>query len=430
MEKTKIIEVLTDWNFWRAGRDTGMSRQTYLDKMENLHKTGQIVTIMGVRRSGKSTLMLQYIKGLIDKGFDPASTLYVNMEDPRWGELSYQLLQTIWEAYLEWLEPKAKPFIFLDEIQLVPGWEKFIRAIHERNEAHVFVSGSSAKLLSKEFGSALTGRHVGLVVYPLSFREFLLFKGVELGPKPELAPTRERAKIARSLREYLEWGGFPKVVLSGEKREILTNYFDDVISRDIIERYAIRKPDKLKSLARYYLTSISSPISFNRVKKFLGISLDSVERFSTYLSEPYLVFFAKKFSYSLKEQEVNPRKVYTIDTGLRNTISLRFSEDIGRLYENVVFLNLVMDGKEVFYWKNKTECDFLIRTARGPEDAIQVCHMLTEEIKERELKGLLEAMEQFKIKSGLVITEDYEGQEKHKGKTVRFIPLWKWLLRI
>ena len=170
MEKAKIMEVLTDWNFWRAARDTGMPRQAYLDKMGKLHKTGQIVTIMGVRRSGKSTLMLQYIKGLIDKGLDPNSTLYISLEDPRWGELSYQLLQTIYEAYLEWLEPKAKPFLFLDEVQLVPGWEKFVRALHERKEANLFVSGSSAKLLSKEFGTVLTGRHVGLVVYPLSFR--------------------------------------------------------------------------------------------------------------------------------------------------------------------------------------------------------------------------------------------------------------------
>ena len=218
-------------------------------------------------------------------------------------------------------------------------------------------------------------------------------------------------------------------MLSDEKKEILTTYFDDIISRDVVGRYAIRKPDKLKSLARYYLTSISSPISFNRVKKFLGISLDSVERFSSYLSEPYLVFFAKKFSYSLKEQEVNPRKVYAIDTGLRNTISLRFSEDIGRLYENAVFLHLTQQGKEVFYWKNKTECDFLIRTARGPEEAIQVCHSLTEENKEREIKGLLEAITEFNLKSGLVITDDYEGQERHKGKTVRFVQLWKWLCR-
>ena len=148
--------------------------------MESLEKTGQVVTLMGVRRSGKSTMMLQYIKELIDNGLDPANTLYVNLEDTRWGELSPDLLQRIWEAYLEWLEPKSKPYIFLDEIQLVSGWEKFVRSLHERKEAVIFVSGSSSKLLSGEFGSALTGRHVGLTVFPLTFTEFLLFKGMKL----------------------------------------------------------------------------------------------------------------------------------------------------------------------------------------------------------------------------------------------------------
>jgi predicted AAA+ superfamily ATPase len=427
MEKSKIMEVLADWNFWREARDTGIPRQSYLERMASLEKTGQVVTIMGVRRAGKSTLMLQYIRGLIDQGLGPASTLYVNLEDPRWGELSLQLLQEIWEAYLEWLEPKARPFIFLDEIHLVPGWEKFARALHERKEATLFLSGSSAELLSREYGSALTGRHVGLVVYPLTFREFLLFKGIELEERLELLSARERARISRLLREYLEWGGFPQVVLSGEKKEMLARYFDDVIGRDVVERYAVRKPEKLKALARYYLTSIASPISFNRVRRFLGISLDTAERFSYYLTYPYMIFFTRKFSYSLKEQEVNPRKVYCIDTGLRNTISLRFSEDIGRIYENVAFLHLTQAGKEVFYWKGKAECDFLVRSGRSPGEAIQVCHTLTEEVKDRELKGLLEAMEKFKLETGLVITESYEGQEKHKGKSVSFVPLWKWL---
>lgn len=167
---------------------------------------------------------------------------------------------------MEWLEPKVKPFLFLDEIHLVTGLEKFARSLHERKEANLFVSGSSAKLSNKGFGSALTGRHVGLLVYPLSFKEFLLFRGVEVQPKPELAPTRERSAIARLLREHIEWGSFPQVALAGEKREVLIRYFDDVISRDIVDRYGIRKPYMLKSLARYYLTCMASPISFNKIK--------------------------------------------------------------------------------------------------------------------------------------------------------------------
>lgn len=304
-----------------------------------------------------------------------------------------------------------------------------MRALHERREANLFVSGSSARLLSREFGSALTGRHVGLVVYPLSFREFLLFKNMEVGSKFEMAPTRDRATIRRHLRQYLEWGGFPQVVLASEKREILSRYFEDVINRDIVGQYAIRKPDKLRSLARYSLTRVASPISLNKIKGYLGIPMDTVERFSAILTEPYLIFFTREFSYSLKEQEVNLRKVYSIDTGLRNTISLRFSEDLGRLYEDVVFLHLLQQQNEIFCWKNKNECDFLMTTTRGPQEAIQVCYTLSKEKEERELKGLLEVRDRFRIKSGLVITESQEASEKMRGKTLHFLPLWKWLLR-
>ena len=142
-----------------------------------------------------------------------------------------------------------------------------------------------------------------------------------------------------------------------------------------------------------------------------------------------MIFFTKKFSYSLKEQEVNPRKVYCIDTGLRNTVSLRFSEDMGKLYENVVFLQLLQQGNEVFYGKDKNECDFLVRKGKESIEAIQVCYTLNDEVKEREIRGLMEAIQKFKLKSGFIITEDHEVQEKHKGKTVKFIPLWKWLLK-
>ncbi len=427
LEKSKIITILNDWNFWIKPRETGIPRQSYINKMEALKNTGQIVTISGVRRSGKSTLMLQYIKSLIDNGLEPRNTLYVNLEDPRWGELSIELLQTIWEAYLEWLEPHSRPFIFLDEVQLIPGWEKFARALHERNDASLFISGSSSKLLSTEFGTVLTGRHVSLSVYPLNFKEFLLFRDIELQPKLELMATDHRAAVARLLREYIEWGGFPAVVLSLQKRVILTQYYEDVLSRDIVTRYKIRKPHKLKALARYYITNSSALISYNRTKKFLEMSLDTVERFSDYLTHPYLIFFVNKFSYSLKEQAVNPRKVYCIDSGLRNTVSLRVSEDAGKLYENIVFLQLLRQEKEIFYWKDKTECDFLVRDARGPEQAIQVCYTLTEDVMKREIKGLSEAMDTFGLKSGIVITQDYEKRDKHHGKTIRFIPLWKWL---
>jgi predicted AAA+ superfamily ATPase len=427
MEKAKILEILEDWNFWKRKQEIGIKREEYLKKMEKFSKTGQIVSMVGVRRSGKSTLMLQFIKDLLDKGLDPKNTLYINFEDARFfGELSLKLLQEIYETYLEYLKPNKKPYIFLDEIQHIFGWEKFVRSLQERKKANIFVSGSTSKLLSSEFGTALVGRHLLLEVFPLNFKEFLYFKKLKI--KNELDLISQRIEIKRYLREYLEFGGFPKVVLSKEKRIILLQYFEDILARDIAERYKVKKIEELRALAKYYLTNISSLISFGKVKKFLKLPLFTIERFSYYFSYAFLIFFVKKFAYSLKEQTVNPRKVFSIDSGLRNVISFKFSQDLGKIYENIVFLEFLRKGKEIYYWKNKKECDFLIKEGREKQ-LIQVCFNLDDpEVKEREITGLLEAMKKFRKKQGLIITEDFEGEEKIKGKKIKFLPLWKWLL--
>lgn len=428
VKNDRIMGILNDWNFWKKDIDVGIRRAGYLEKLKNLEKTGQIVAVAGVRRSGKSTLMLQYIKHLIDGGLDNKNALYINFEDPRFStELSLQLLQDIYEAYLEFMEPNAAPYIFLDEAQNVAGWEKFARALHERKEAKIFVSGSSSKLLSGEFGTVLTGRHVDLTVYPLSFGEFLTFKGLEIKDKMDL--ISKRLKIKGLLRDFIENGAFPQVVLSEGKKEILARYFEDIVSRDVVARYSVRRAAKLKALASYYLTNVSSPISFNRIKKFIGLPFNTVERFSYFLNYAQLVFFVKKFAYSLKEQEVNLRKVYCVDTGMRNAVCFTTSEDMGKLYENVVFLKLLQDGREVYYWKNRGECDFLVKRGRAAGEAIQVCFDVEkEETKEREVEGLLEAMKKFRISRGLIITEDYEAEEKMGKKRIKFVPLWKWLL--
>jgi len=428
MKKDRIMEILNDWNFWEKDMDVGIKRDGYLKKLETLEKTGQVVAITGVRRSGKSTLMLQYMKHLADGGVKRKNALYVNLEDPRFSaELSLELLQEIYEAYLEFMEPDAKPYIFLDEVQNVNGWEKFARAMHERKEGKIFVSGSSSKLLSKEFGTVLTGRHADLAVYPLNFREFLAFNGIEIKDKMDL--ISKRIKIKRLLGDFIKHGAFPQVVLSEEKGEILVRYFDDVIGRDTIERFKVRRADKLRALANYYLTNVSSLIAFNRIKKFIGLPFNTVERFSYFLSYAQLIFFVKKFAYSLKEQEVNPRKVYCIDTGMRNAVCFTLSEDLGKLYENAVFLKLLQDGGDVYYWKNRGECDFLVRRGRSVGEVIQVCFDVEkEETKKREVRGLVEAMKKFKIPRGLVVTEDYESEERVGKKRIEFVPLWKWLL--
>lgn len=426
MDKETIIEVLSYWNFWKADRETGIDRDSYLDEMERLAKTGQILAITGVRRSGKSTLMKQFIKRQIARGRDRSSFLYVNFEEPRFMEpLSLEFLQQIYDAYMEIVKPKEKPFIFLDEVQNVPKWEKFARSLHEKKEASVFVSGSTAKLLSAEIGTVLTGRWMEMKTYPLNFKEFLKFKGLKI--EATLDIVSQKLKIKQLLREYLEFGGFPLVALKDEKEDILRRYLDDIVTRDIAARHKIRMPEKLNALVKYYLTNFSSHASYRSIARFLGLSLDTVERFSSYIAEACLLFFVPKFSYSLKEQGVNPRAVYGIDLGLINIAGFRFMENMGKLYENAVFLSLAKNGREIYYYKNKGECDFLVKDRQKIAQIIQVSYQIKEN-KEREIRGLLECMDVFKLKEGFIITEDNEGDEIIEGRKIIYKPLWKWLL--
>lgn len=428
MNKEECIEILESWNFWKKDRETGIYRKEYVERLEKLMRTQQVVVIDGVRRSGKSTIIKQYIKKQIEQGKKRENFLYINFEEPKFsGMLSLDFLQQLHDAYIEIVHPKGQYCIMLDEIQNIPQWEKFVRSIHEKREAEVIISGSSSKLLSKELGTLLTGRWVELKVYPLRFSEFLLFKNIHLENKLDI--LSQKHLIRQHLREYIEYGGFPLVVLQEEKKELLLRYFEDVLGKDIAERYNIRIVEKLRILAKWYLTVFASPNSYRKIAKTIGISIDTVERFSSYMSDAYLIFFVSKFSYSLKEQEVNPKKVYCIDLGLINIMSLRFSENIGRLYEALVYLSLLQKGKEIYYYKEKSECDFVIKEGTIITQAIQVCYSLdNKDTQKREIQGLLEASKELKCKNLVIITDSIEKEEKINNKTIVYIPLWKWLL--
>jgi len=435
MNKNEIIEILQDWNFWKRDLEAGIKRPIYLNKLKGFLKTGQIVTITGARRVGKSFLMRQLIRSLITDGVDRNNILMVNFEDPRFTELDVRTLQRTYEVYLEFLNPKGEIFIFLDEVQEVSGWERWVRTIHELNKAKLVISGSNAKLLDKELSTLLTGRHIDLVVFPLSFKEYLAFNRVDLKDRPDF--VSKRIEIEGFFRKYLEWGSFPEVVLlSYERKQMLLHYFEDIINKDLIRRYRIRKSDRLNSLAKFYLTNISSSITFSSLEKFLNISADTVEKFSRYLEDAYLLFFLKRFSFKVKEQEKSPRKVYAIDTGLANTIGFRFSQNLGRLAENIVFLELVRrktlekNNLELYYWKDPQhrEVDFVLKESLNVTQILQVCWEINRpETKAREIKALLKAMEKLKLNEGFVITDDLEKEENVRGKKIRYVPLWKWL---
>lgn len=422
-----------EWNFWEKEHDIGTERPHYTDLiLKLLKKTNQIICITGVRRSGKSTIMKQVIKKLIGEGTSSHETLYINFEDDRFLKRDMSLLRGCYELYLEKLLPNL-PYLFLDEVQEVEDWERFARSLHERKEAKLCVSGSSSKLLSEELATLLSGRHVTVSIYPLGFGEFLEFEGIKADNELEIIANKH--KIRNALNRYVESGGFPEVVLSEEKTRILLSYYETVITKDVVRRYRIREVEKLETLAKYYLTNISSSVTFNRISRFLKIPLATVERFSYYLKNANLIFFISRFSHSVKEQENSPRKVYSVDVGLSNAIGFRFSENLGRIIENIVAIELMRKKvenplQEIYYWRDhqQREVDFVLKEGPQVKQLVQVCYSIEDfNTKERELKSLVKASKELKCNNLLVITWDYESEED-KGEKIQFTPLWKWLL--
>lgn len=433
LDKNEISAILSDWNFWKQDLSTGIKREKYLNELNKLIFTEQILVITGPRRSGKSYLMRQLAKNLIDKGTAKKNILIINFEDPRFVKTDLELLNKIYETYIEIIRPEETPYIFLDEIQEVKGWEKWVLMMQELKKARIIASGSNARLLSHELATLLTGRHIDMTIFPLSFNEFLDFHQISV--KKEKDFIQNQMMIKRSLNDYFEYGAFPQVVLGNSKKELLLSYLDDLLEKDLVKRYKIRKVEKLKSLVKFYLSNISSLTTFSSIEKFLNLSSDTVEKFSSYLENIYLLFFLKRFSYKVKEQEKSPRKVYAVDTGLINQVGFRFSENFGRLAENIVFLHLlrkklVEKQTELFYWKNERhqEIDFVVKKNNNLFP-IQVCWDIREwKTKSREIKSLLKGMEVLKQNKGLVITEDYKKTEKYGSKEIQFVSLIEWLL--
>ncbi len=438
MTKSEIIEVLSHWNFWNRDLEAGKLRKEYVEKLFQFLHLDKIVCLTGIRRSGKSTLLRQLAQKLIQQGIDRNRLLIVNLEEPAFENGDLSLLQNIYQAFLEIIKPKEKPYLFLDEIQNIEKWEKFVRSLQEKKEAYILITGSSSKLLSQELASLLTGRRLSLEILPLTFSEFLHFQGIEI--KEEKDFLLQSLRIKRFFREYMEWGGFPEVVLTKEeefKRRILLSYYEDILTRDIVVRFRVKNLEKLKSLAYFYLTNISSPISFRKISRFIKLSVETVRRFSSHIETAGLIFFIKRFSFSVKEQENSPRKVYSVDPGLSNCVGFRFSSNLGRLMENLVALRLrkqqIEDPSvEVYYWKDTTgkkEIDFLLKKGTHIKRILQVAWNIEDpQTKEREVTSLIKALEKFNLKEGIIITEDKEGEEKIKEKRISFHPLWKWLL--
>ncbi len=438
MDMTIVQKALSFWNGWWYGESVpdSISRTEYLDNLIPLLDMREIVVLMGVRRSGKSTLLYQMIEHLLKTG-SAHNICYINFDDNALIPFAKDpdFLQTVYETYLEEQEPVGRVFLFFDEIQNIQSWEAWVKKMYDKNRGVKFIiTGSSSSLLQKEYSSLLTGRVITTEVYPLSFGEYLTFTGLDLGDKTLGYLLNQKPAIKRKLSEYMKYGGFPEVVLQEMERfkiEQLKNYFTGIIARDILLRYSLRDASKIEGVSHLLLTSIAAPVSARRLGNTLAISPHTVLDYIRILEEVYLVQTLPFFSYSLKEQVSRQKKIYCIDSGIRNAIGFTFSKDMGKTAENIVFLSLKRRGSEVFYWKNEKgwEVDFVVKSGLEVGELVQVCWDLSGKSESREVRALNAAMVHFNLKKSIIITEDTLKEETIGEDVIEFIPLWLWLLQ-
>lgn len=419
---SRIEKVIVD--YWKSELPEVRERELNPYLEEEL-----ITDIVGPRRAGKTYFMFSIIKNLPKK-----STIYINFENRRLLPLKEEYFNDIVEfIHAEKMLENEKPiYLFLDEVQRITGWEMYARSIYDefKGRIKIFVSGSSANLLSHDYARLLTGRHLTCVVLPLSFKELLVFKGLKI--EGQILTEREESLVKKYLKEYMTYGGFPEVVLGGQKDTMLSQLFSDIVSRDILSRTEIRNENVMQELSNYCAANISNLLSFGKMTRYFkgrGIktSTPTLISYFQYMKNAFLFFENTIISYKIKDQMQYPRKIYAIDCGFAN---LAGTENLGRICENTVAIELLRRGTSTFYWKSRSgeEVDFVVRKGRRIRP-IQVCYdPEAQETKEREIKALIKCMDEFKLKKAEVITFDYEDEEKVKNKTIQFIPLWKFLL--
>lgn len=393
-----------------------VEREVPKEELSKSLKYPNILAILGVRRCGKSILCHMLLRG--------RKYGYINFDDERFFGIETKDLNKVLQAFYELYGTDLEYFI-LDEVQNVPGWELFANRL--RRTKKVIVTGSSAKLLSGELATHLTGRYVDFTLYPFIFKEFLELKGV----KPDVHSTKGMAEVKNALREYLKIGGFPEAYMIG--RGITPRIYEDIIHKDIILRHGIKNKKTFSDVARYLISNFSGEFTFGKLKNITGIkSLHTVKNYVGYLESSYLILTVKRFTFKLKEQLLAPRKVYCIDTGIINSMAFKFSEDFGKLMENLVAVELhrrksYHGAAEVYYWKDyqQREVDFVLKEGDKVNELVQVSYASGEnDINEREVTALVKASKELRCKNLSIITWDYEGEiEKIKCK-----PLWKWLL--
>jgi len=359
--------------------------------------------ITGIRRCGKSTLMLQILKR--SKG----KSLFLKFEDIRLSGFETSDFARLNSE----IERRDVKILFFDEIQIIDKWEIFIN--QKLNEGYlVFITGSNASLLSKELGTHLTGRHLSSELHPFSYTEFLAFKQLN--------------NNVESFNDYLQIGGMPEYI-KNNRGAILQHLVDDILYRDIAVRHNIRNVNALREMTVYLVSNIGKPVSARRLTGLFGISSTStVTDYFSYLRDSYVIDFVPQFDYSVKAQSRNPKKVYSVDLGIFHQIKTTFTEDYGRQLENAVYLHLRKKHKEIYYFNKTGECDFVVMNKGKPDSCVQVCYRIDDLNMKRELGGLKRALDYFGMNEGVILTYNQSDLFEDEGTTIKLIPAWKYMV--
>ena len=410
MDQIKVKETLSDQQSRFYKKEQLVARDVDLD---GYLKKKHIVVLTGLRRSGKSTLLKlfsQKIKGC-----------YVRFDDVRFSDFQTEDFEKIEQFALQ--NYGANPVFYLDEIQDVDNWEKWVNDLHAKGYK-VFVTGSNAKLLSSEFATHLTGRYVSLIVMPFSFREVLLYNGLT----DYSYSTKTKANIMNLFDTYMKKGSFPEVVLT-EDSSFVSQYYQDIVGKDILLRYGLKLKKDVFQFGLFALSNIGKTMSYSKVQSAISIkSLETVKSYVDAYTESFVLHTLSRFDYSVKKQMISSAKIYAGELGFISEVGFHFSDDLGRILENVVFLQLKRLGEEVYYHKEKQECDFVIKKGLKITSTIQVCYSLNKNNRTREINGLIEACTMYKLKTALLLTYDQEETFEKDGININVQPVWKWLI--
>ena len=422
--KKKIKQIIRDFHLQKPFKVKKRELQLPIN-------TQKIITLMGVRRCGKTSILYDTINQLTQT-IPKKQILFFNFEDERF-ELNQESLDVILQAYME-LYPHIEMenvYLFFDEIQNVDGWEKFVRRVYDSVSQNIFITGSNSKLLSRDIATSLRGRTISYEVFPLSFAEYLAFQDIEV----DLYSTKSLALINNRLEKFLDEGAFPETLLfdSRIRQKILQDYYNVMIYKDLIERFSIKNVEALKFFLKRILASSTKLVSVNKIYNDLKssgfkIGKNSLYEYLGYVEDIYLSLTLDKYSQKITTQ--TDKKVYSIDIGLNNTLLYRFSDDIGKSMENAVFLELRRREKEIYYHTDRvSECDFVVVEKGRVTQAIQVTYeMKDEKTRAREFKGLINACKYYKLKRGLIIAYEEEGVYEEDGVIVEVVSLVDFLL--